>query len=122
MWGSADVNRLESLCDADPQYAPTPVQLFQRYDKRLILKGNLFSSKPVAVEHVFEVMSRLCAVDLRAGHFGTEDLAQTRVGHIEAVTFGSQAGFDVLFDITASALFARTVTAVAKHCMDLPHG
>lgn len=69
-----------------------------------------------------EAMSRLCALDLRAGHFGAEDIAQTRVGHIEAVTLRSQAGFDVLFDITASAFFARAVAAVARHCTDLPHG
>ncbi|MER8827840.1 hypothetical protein NKH73_07260 [Mesorhizobium sp. M0938] len=68
-----------------------------------------------------EAMSRLCAVDLRAGRFSAEELAQTRVGHIEAVTFRSQAGFDVLFDITASAFFARIVAAVAKHCTSLPH-
>jgi sarcosine oxidase subunit gamma len=69
-----------------------------------------------------EAMSRLCALDQRAGQFGADDLAQTRVGHIEAATFRSQAGFDVLFDITASAFFARAVAAVARHCTDLPHG
>lgn len=63
-----------------------------------------------------EAMSQLCALDLRAAKFSTEDIAQTRVGHIEAVTFRTPAGFDVLFDITASAYFARTVSAVAKHC------
>jgi sarcosine oxidase subunit gamma len=62
-----------------------------------------------------EAMSRLCALDLRAGKFGADDIAQTRVGHIEAVTFRSPTGFDILFDITASAYFARTVAAVATH-------
>ncbi|MBA1144065.1 aminomethyltransferase family protein [Mesorhizobium neociceri] len=65
---------------------------------------------------VAEAMSRLCALDLRANKFSAEDIAQTRVGHIEAVTFRTPAGFDVLFDVTASAYFARTIEAVARHC------
>ncbi|RAZ89148.1 hypothetical protein DPM33_19515 [Mesorhizobium hawassense] len=60
-----------------------------------------------------EAMSALCALDLRPRKFGADDIAQTRVGHIEAVAFRSPAGFDILFDITASAYFARTVAAVA---------
>lgn len=64
-------------------------------------------------------MERLCALDLRADKFSAEDIAQTRVGHIEAVMVRSQAGFDVLFDVTASAYFARTVAAAARHCTDL---
>lgn len=63
-----------------------------------------------------EAMSRLCALDLRSSRFGAEDIAQTRVGHIEAVLFRSADAFDVLFDITASAFFARQVEAVARHC------
>ncbi|MDX8439704.1 hypothetical protein [Mesorhizobium australafricanum] len=62
-----------------------------------------------------EAMSRLCALDLRAEKFGADDIAQTRVGHIEAVTFRSPTGFDILFDITASAYFARVVASVASH-------
>lgn len=62
-----------------------------------------------------EAMSSLCALDLRPRKFGADDIAQTRVGHIEAVTFRSPAGFDILFDITASAYFARAVAAVADH-------
>ncbi|RUV50981.1 hypothetical protein EOB77_12810 [Mesorhizobium sp. M7A.F.Ca.MR.228.00.0.0] len=68
--------------------------------------------------HAPQAMERLCALDLRADQFGVEDITQTRVGHIEAVTFRSQAGFDVLFDVTASAYFARTAAAVARHCTD----
>jgi sarcosine oxidase subunit gamma len=60
-----------------------------------------------------EAMSGLCALDLRPQKFGVDDIAQTRVGHIEAVAFRSPAGFDILFDITASAYFARAVAAVA---------
>lgn len=62
-----------------------------------------------------EAMCSLCALDLRSQKFGADDIAQTRVGHIEAVTFRSPAGFDILFDITASAYFARAVAAVAGH-------
>ena len=68
-----------------------------------------------------QAMSRLCALDLRADKFSVEDIAQTRVAHIEAVTFRSPAGFDVLFDVTASACFARTVAAVAKDCTEYHH-
>ncbi|MGT2465787.1 hypothetical protein ACVOMV_12575 [Mesorhizobium atlanticum] len=62
-----------------------------------------------------EAMCSLCALDLRSHRFGADDIAQTRVGHVEAVTFRSPAGFDILFDITASAYFARAVAAVAGH-------
>ncbi|MBZ9765387.1 hypothetical protein LB535_14925 [Mesorhizobium sp. CA10] len=62
-----------------------------------------------------EAMRALCALDLRPQKFGPDDVAQTRVGHIEAVTFRSPTGFDILFDITASAYFARAVAAVAGH-------
>lgn len=61
-----------------------------------------------------EAMARLCAVDLRPGHFADDAIAQTRVGHIEAVTFRSHTGYDVFFDITASAFFARAVAAVSR--------
>jgi sarcosine oxidase, subunit gamma len=66
-----------------------------------------------------QAMERLCALDLRADQFGVDHIAQTRVGHIEAVTFRSQEGFDVLFDVTASAYFARATAAVAMDCIDL---
>lgn len=65
---------------------------------------------------VAEAMRQLCALDLRVDKFGAEDIAQTRVGHIEAVTIRAPTGFDVLFDVTASAYFARTIEAVARHC------
>ncbi len=68
-----------------------------------------------------EAMSGLCALDLRAEKFGADEIAQTRVGHIEAVAFRSTAGFDILFDVTASAYFARAVAAVAGN-MDQHRG
>jgi sarcosine oxidase subunit gamma len=61
-----------------------------------------------------EAMSRLCALDLRPERFAADGIAQTRVARIEAVLFRSETGFDVLFDITASAFFARAVAAIAK--------
>lgn len=73
----------------------------------------------VSGPQVPRAMERLCALDLRADKFSAEDIAQTRVGHIEAVVVRSQTGFDVLFDVTASAYFARTVAAAARHCTDL---
>ncbi len=60
-----------------------------------------------------DAMRRLCALDLRPGHLAADALAQTRVGHVEAVTLRSPAGYDVLFDITVSAFFARAVAAAA---------
>jgi sarcosine oxidase subunit gamma len=68
---------------------------------------------------VSEAMARLCALDLRAERFGAEEIAQTRVARIEAVTFRADTGFDMLFDITASAFFARAVAAVAKECTEM---
>ncbi|RVD61787.1 hypothetical protein EN828_17780 [Mesorhizobium sp. M2D.F.Ca.ET.185.01.1.1] len=62
-----------------------------------------------------EAMSALCALDMRPQKLGADDIAQTRVGHIEAMMFYSPAGFDILFDIAASAYFARAVAAVARH-------
>lgn len=64
---------------------------------------------------IAEAMTSLCALDLRPQKFGGDNIAQTRVGHIEAVTFRSPTGFDILFDVTASAYFARAVAAVAGH-------
>jgi len=61
-----------------------------------------------------EAMSRLCALDLRPDRFASDEIAQTRLARIEAVLFRSETGFDALFDITASAFFARAVAAIAK--------
>jgi sarcosine oxidase subunit gamma len=60
-----------------------------------------------------EAMARLCALDLRPKHFGEDDLAQTRVGELEAVLVRVEGGYDLFFDITASAFFARAVAAAA---------
>ena len=64
---------------------------------------------------VAAAMARLCAIDLRPARFAGNEIAQTRVGGIEAALFRSGTGFDLLFDITISAYFARVVTAIAKH-------
>lgn len=60
------------------------------------------------------VMARLCAFDLRVGRFGEDEVAQTRVAHLEAVLVRGEGGFDVFFDIASAAFFIRTVTATAK--------
>src|SRR5262249_2398481 len=39
------------------------------------------------------VMARLCALDLRAGRFGDDEIAQTRVAHIEVVLVRGEGGF-----------------------------
>lgn len=66
-----------------------------------------------------EAMSRLCTLDFRAERFATDEIAQTRVARIEAVAFRSETGFDILFDITASAFFARAVAAAARQCTEM---
>lgn len=60
------------------------------------------------------VMARLCALDLRADRFGEDQVAQTRVAHLEAVLVRGEGGFDVFFDIASTAFFIRTVTAAAQ--------
>lgn len=63
------------------------------------------------------VMASLCAVDLRAGRFAQDEIAQTRVAHIEAVVVRAPAGFDIFFDIASTAYFVRAVT-IAAHAFD----
>ncbi|MGB3900605.1 MAG: hypothetical protein WA973_18865 [Mesorhizobium sp.] len=55
------------------------------------------------------LMARLCAVDLRPEHFGPDRIAQTRVASIEAVVARGEEDFDILFDISLAAFFARAV-------------
>jgi sarcosine oxidase, subunit gamma len=61
-----------------------------------------------------EVMARLCALDLRPGHFADDEIAQTRVAHLEAVLVRAEGGFDIFFDIASTAYFIQTV-AVASN-------
>lgn len=60
------------------------------------------------------IMARLCALDLRAGRFCEDEIAQTRVAQLEAVLVRAGEGFDVFFDIAATAFFVRTVILAAK--------
>ncbi len=55
------------------------------------------------------LMARLCTMDLRPEHFGPDRIAQTRAASIEAVVARSGDGFDILFDISLAAFFARAV-------------
>jgi len=61
-----------------------------------------------------DAMAQLCAVDLRPGRFGPNQVAQTRVGGIDTVTFRCDGGFDFLFDITATAHFANTIETLHR--------
>ena len=58
-----------------------------------------------------EALAQLCALDLRPVRFGGDEIAQTRFAGIEVVLLRSADGFDILFDITASAAMARAVAA-----------
>ncbi|UDL92042.1 hypothetical protein LGH82_12860 [Mesorhizobium sp. PAMC28654] len=60
------------------------------------------------------VMARLCVLDLRAGRLHEDEIAQTRVAQLEAVLVRAGEGFDVFFDIAATAFFVRTVILAAK--------
>lgn len=63
-------------------------------------------------ERLFDLMVKICPVDLSPTAFPTGRVAQTRVGYIEAITWRNDRqgiGFDVLFDIDASAFFADAV-------------
>lgn len=62
------------------------------------------------------MLARLCALDLRRGHFGDDEIAQTRFAGVETVLQRADEAFDLFFDITASAFVARTVAATEKHC------
>ncbi|MBA3517794.1 MAG: hypothetical protein H0T75_09175 [Rhizobiales bacterium] len=64
-------------------------------------------------QRVEETMARLCALDLRPKHFAQDELAQTRVAELEAVVARVDGGYDLFFDITMSAFFARAVAALA---------
>lgn len=65
-------------------------------------------------------LARLCAVDLRAGRFGDDEIAQTRFADVEVVLLRAGEAFDIFFDITMSAYVARAVAAVEKQCAGLP--
>lgn len=60
------------------------------------------------------VMARLCAVDLRPGHFSADELAQTRVAGIEAVVLRADADFELFFDIASTAHAVSSVIHVAE--------
>lgn len=63
-----------------------------------------------------DALARLCALDLRAGRFPENEIAQTRFAGVEGVVLRTGDAFDVFFDITMSASVARSVAAVGKHC------
>ncbi|WP_421700964.1 hypothetical protein [Aliiroseovarius sp.] len=65
-----------------------------------------------------DLMAKICPVDLSPRAFADGQIAQTRVGYVEAVTWrdtrDGAAGFSVLFDIAATAFFANAVATAAQ--------
>lgn len=66
---------------------------------------------------VFDIMSKICPVDMRDGVFRPGQVAQTRVGYVDAITLRTDrfdtAGFDVFFDVSVTAFFVNAVTTAA---------
>lgn len=59
------------------------------------------------------VAARLCALDLRAAAFGADQIAQTRFAHQDVVLLRTGGGFDLLFDIAATAQVVHDIHAAA---------
>lgn len=65
---------------------------------------------------LFDLMAKICPVNLSASAFGLGEIAQTRVGYVEAITWRDDRegpGFSVLFDISATAFFAEAIATAA---------
>ena len=61
---------------------------------------------------LFDLMAKICPVDLSSGAFAPGQIAQTRVGYVEAITWRNDrdyVGFDVSFDIATTDFFANAV-------------
>ena len=61
---------------------------------------------------LFDLMARICPVDLSSGEFAPGQIALTRVGYVEAITWRNDrddVGFDVLFDIAATDFLVNAV-------------
>ena len=68
--------------------------------------------------HLDDLMAKICPVDLSVRAFTDGQIAQTRVGYVEAITWrdtrDGAPGFSVLFDIAATAFFANAVATAAQ--------
>ncbi|MTH99157.1 hypothetical protein [Roseibium sp. RKSG952] len=67
-------------------------------------------------ERLFDLMAKICPVDLSVSAFAVGRIAQTRVGYVEAITWRNDRdgiGFDLLFDIAATAFFADAVATAS---------
>lgn len=60
------------------------------------------------------VLARLTAIDLRPGRFGADEIAQTRVAHVDAVFFRRDDTLQLFFDITATAAVVRRIAHAAR--------
>ncbi len=69
-------------------------------------------------QHLGDVLAKICPVDLSPAAFKDNQIAQTRVGYLEAIiwrhTHEGREGFSVFFDIAATAFFANAVTTAAR--------
>lgn len=62
--------------------------------------------------YLIDLMSKICPIDLSDSAFTVGQIAQTRVGYVEAIIWRNDRdgmGFDILFDIAATAFFANAV-------------
>ncbi|WP_298849179.1 hypothetical protein [uncultured Ruegeria sp.] len=73
---------------------------------------------------LFDLMAKISPVDLSPSAFPAGRIAQTRVGYVEAIIWRNDReviGFDVLFDVAATAFFATAVaTASAEFNSEVP--
>lgn len=69
---------------------------------------------------LFDLMAKICPVNLNPDAFIPGEIAQTRVGYVEAITWRDDRdgpGFSVLFDISATAFFANAIATAAHEFM-----
>ncbi len=95
-----------------------PADLYARWQVAATPKGYYsWREETWAMMHLtgprlFDLLAKICPVDLSPGAFPVGKIAQTRVGYVEAITWRNDrkgVGFDVLFDVAATAFFANAV-------------
>ena len=98
----------------------TPADLYQRWEAANAPKGyycwreGTWAMMHLSGPSLFDLMAKICPVDLSIDAFPVGQIAQTRVGYVEAITWRNDRdgmGFDILFDIAATAFFANAVAS-----------